>query len=223
MTVDSALIVAGGSHGHDFPATAQALAGVLGDHGLAVDIVDGPDEAWAAMLERPEPYGMLAVNGLRFAMTHPRYDAMRDRWAYRTPPAADAALDRHLAAGSSVFSVHTGCICFDDWDRWSRVLGRQWSWDEQRLSWHPELAPIAVEPAESLGDHFQIVDEVYTDMIDRSDVDVLARCNGQPVVWTRHEAASRVGVTTVGHGVDTYENDSYRRLLDGLVGWLVNG
>ncbi|MTB08124.1 MAG: ThuA domain-containing protein, partial [Actinobacteria bacterium] len=142
MKVDSALIVAGGSHAHDFPATAQALAGVLRDHGLAVDIVDEPDDAWAAMLERPEPYGMLAVNGLRFGMTHPRYDALRDRWAYRTPPAADAALDRHLAAGSSVFSVHTGCICFDDWDRWSRVLGRQWSWDEQRLSWHPELAPI---------------------------------------------------------------------------------
>jgi len=216
----SALIIAGGSHGHDFAATALALADVLHAHGFAVDTFEQPDAAWAAMLNRAAPYDLLVVNGLRFRMTHPRYDALREQWGYRTPPQADATLDRHLAAGSSVFSVHTGCICFDDWDRWSRVLGRRWSWDEQQLSWHPERGPLTIEPVAGRGDAFDLVDEVYTDMIETEAIDVIARCSGQPVMWTRHEGASRVGVTTVGHDVDTYEHTAYRRLLDELVDWL---
>jgi len=216
----SAVIVAGGSHAHDFAATASALAGVLRHHGMSVDIIDDPDDAWRAMTERTQPYGLLAVNGLRFRMTHARYDALRPRWGYRTPPAADAALDRHLAAGGAVLSTHTGCICFDDWDRWSALLGRKWSWDEQHLSWHPERGPLTIEPTPGNGTPFEIVDEIYTDMIAMDAVDVMASCNEQPVVWRRTQGTSRIGVTTVGHDVDTYENPSYRALLDRLVLWL---
>jgi type 1 glutamine amidotransferase len=63
---------------------------------------------------------------------------------------------------------------------------------------------------------------VYTDMIETDAVNVRARCAGQPVMWTRHEGASRIGVTTVGHGVDTYEHPAYRQLLDNLIGWLTS-
>lgn len=216
----SAVIVAGGSHAHDFAATAAALAGVLRDHGMSVDVIDDPDDVWRAMLEREHPYGLLVVNGLRFRMTHARYDSLRPRWGYRTPPAADAALDRHLAAGGSVLSTHTGCICFDDWDRWSTLLGRKWSWDEQHLSWHPERGPLTIEPAPGNGSSFDVVDEIYTDMIAMGVVEVLASCNEQPVVWRRTEGASRVGVTTIGHDVDTYGNTAYRAMLDRLVNWL---
>lgn len=216
----SALIIAGGSHGHDFAATAQALVEVLEQHHIAADVFDQPDDAWTAMTTRETPYGMLLVNGLRFRMTHARYDSLREQWGYRTPAAADAALDRHLAAGSSVFSVHTGCICFDDWDRWSTLLGRKWSWDEQQLSWHPERGPLTIEPEAGYGAAFDIVDEVYTDMIQTDAIEVRARCAGQPVMWTRREGASRIGVTTVGHGVDTYEHPAYRAMLDNLIDWL---
>lgn len=217
----SALILAGGSHGHDFAATAQSLAGVLASHGLAVDIIDHPDDVWRAMLDRPEPYDVLAVNGLRFRMTHERYDTMREQWAYRTPATADAALDRHLAGGGAVFSVHTGCICFDDWDRWSALLGRQWSWDEQQLSWHPERGPLHIEPTTGHGAAFDIVDEVYTDMVDLGGVNVWAHCGDQPVMWNHMVGANRVAVTTLGHGIDSYENTAYRTLLDELVTWLI--
>lgn len=216
----SALIVAGGSHAHDFAATSAALAGVLRQHDLTVDIVDEPDDAWRAMIERERPYGLLAVNGLRFRMTHARYDSLRPRWGYRTPSSADTALDRHLGAGGAVLSTHTGCICFDDWGRWGELLGRAWSWDERHPSWHPERGALTIEPTAGHGAPFEIVDEIYTDMLETGGVEVLASCNGQPVVWRRSEGISRVGVTTVGHGVDTYDNPSYRTLLDHLVDWL---
>jgi len=215
VSPDRALLLAGGSHGHDFAATARALADVLADHGLATDIVDEPDAAWAALLEAATPYSLFVVNGLRFRMEHPRYAEMREEWAYCTPPAADAAMDRHLGLGRPVLSTHTGCICFDDWDRWSDILGRQWCWDEQRLSWHPERGPLTIEPVG--GPAFEIVDEVYTDMVERGDLDVLATCAGQPVTWQVDHGASKVGVTTLGHGTDSYENTAYRRLLDQLL------
>jgi len=219
----SALIIAGGSHGHDFAATAQALGQVLESHGLDVHTIEHPDDAWSAMLDRPEPFDVLAVNGLRFRMTHDRYDAMREQWAYHTPPSADAALERHLSAGGSVLSVHTGCICFDDWQRWSDVLGRAWSWDEQRLSWHPELGPLRIEPTAGHGAAFDIVDEVYTDMVDLDAVDVWARCGTEPVMWCHRSGVNRVGVTTLGHNTDSYANTAYRALLDELLHWVVRG
>ena len=219
----SALILAGGSHGHDFPATARSLSALLTEHGYAVDTIDDPDDVWSAMLERPEPYDLLAVNGLRFRMTHERYDTMRAQWAYRTPRAADAAMDRHLASGGAIFSVHTGCICFDDWDRWSNLLGRRWSWDEQRMSWHPERGQLHIEPVTGHGAPFDIVDEVYTDMVDLGGVDVWARCDNQPVMWRHEVGGNRIAVTTLGHGTDSYENRAYRQLLDELVSWLAAG
>ena len=100
-------------------------------------------------------------------MQHPRYDSMRERWQYHTPGAADVALDAHLAGGGAVLSMHTGCICFDDWDRWSRLLGRRWSWDESRMSWHPERGPLdVVLQTPGNGSRFTVIDECYTDMAD---------------------------------------------------------
>ena len=221
VSPDRALLLAGGSHGHDFAATASALANALDRFDLEVDVVDEPDAAWAALIGSEVPYSLFVVNGLRFRMQHPRYDELRERWAYTTPPAADAAMDRHLGLGRPVLCVHTGCICFDDWDRWSAILGRQWSWDEQHLSWHPERGPLTIEPAPGLGAPFEIVDEVYTDMVERGDVDVLARCAGQPVMWRLEHGTCKVGVTTVGHGPDTYANTRYLALFDELVRWLV--
>lgn len=257
----TALILAGGSHAHDFVGNGAALAELLAELRISSDIVDTPDDAWAALMSASSDggYDLLAVPGLRFRMQHPRYDAMRDRWQYHTPPAADAALDAHLAGGGAVLSMHTGCICFDDWDRWSRLLGRRWSWDESRMSWHPERGPVQVTlQTPGNGSQFTLVDECYTDMADlagQNSVHVWAtatdltygaggstttsaaapagagRPADQPAVWTRladepgssgpNGRATRVGVCTLGHDRESYEDPHLRPLLTGLIAWLV--
>jgi hypothetical protein len=231
-----ALILGGGSHAHDFAGNARALGTLLAEHGVEADIVDTPDEAWAALASGPTPdssYRLFAVSGLRFRMLHERYDAMRAQWRYVTPPAADAAMDRHLAAGGSVLSIHTGCICFDDWDRWSELLGRRWSWNETppaKLSWHPELGPVEVTPSGAAP--FTMIDECYADMVDAGPVEVLAtasipgtdpaRPQHQPAVWRRTAGLrNRVAVSTLGHDPGSYADPNLRRLLDGIVDWLL--
>ena len=226
----TALILAGGSHAHDFTGNGRALAALLADHDIDATIVDTPDDAWAALSAAAADYSLFAVSGLRFRMLHERYDAMRAQWQYATPPAADTALDRHLGRGGVVLSMHTGCICFDDWPRWSALLGRRWSWADGRMSWHPELGPVEVTPADAPA--FTMVDECYTDMVDLAPFDVLAtasipgsdpaRPHHQPAVWRRITVTgTRVAVSTLGHDHRSYADPNLRRLLDGLVDWLL--
>ena len=214
-----ALVLGGGSHGHAFAATTAALVGLLERHRLSCAVVTDPDDAWREMLDAPEPFDLFAVNALRFRMEAPRYDDLRNEWRYDTPPIADDALDRHLAAGRPVLALHTACICFDDWDRWSVVLGRQWSWDAPAPSWHPELGPLDITPVG--GDAFTIVDERYTDLVDRAAVEPVATCDDQVVAWRHTHGASRVAVDALGHGIGSYHHPAHGALLDGLVAWLL--
>jgi uncharacterized protein len=132
---------------------------------------------------------------------------------------ADTALDRHLAHGGAVLAMHTSIICFDDWPRWSHVLGRQWSWNPDALSWHPDLGTITVEPIG--GEPFEVTDERYTDLIDLAGYVPLATCDGEVVAWSRNEGNSRIAVDTLGHAPSTYRHAVHAILLDQLIGWLV--
>ena len=81
---------------------------------------------------------------------------------------------------------------------------------------------LTIEPTDNSLASFELVDEVYTDMVATDAIDVRATCAGQPVMWTRCEGTNRIAVTTVGHGVDTYENSSYAAMLHPLVEWLAS-
>jgi hypothetical protein len=212
-----ALVLGGGSHGHAFEATTAALVRVLEAHDLSCVVVTEPDNAWRALSDTP--FDLFAVNALRFRMEAPKYDQLRDEWRYDTPPMADDALDRHLDAGRPILAMHTSCICFDDWDRWSDVLGRQWSWASDAMSWHPDLGPIEVKPAN--GDPFTITDERYTDLINRTDIETMATCDGESIIWRLMHGKSRVAVDTLGHSVTSYRNEAHAALLHDLVTWVL--
>ena len=86
----AALLLTGGpDYAHDFHASSQALAQVIGGLGIDVTIVDHPDEA-AELL--PGNFDVLVVNALRWRMLHERYDQWRDEWAYTTPPSTRHAI-----------------------------------------------------------------------------------------------------------------------------------
>jgi uncharacterized protein len=211
-----ALVLGGGSHGHDFAATTAELSAVLERHDLHVTIVSDPDDAWRLLADND--FDLFAVNALRFRMEHERYDHLRDEWRYETPPLADAALDRHFAHDGAILAMHTSIICFDDWPRWSYVLGRQWSWEADALSWHPDLGLLRVEPI--AGEPYDVIDERYTDLIDLADYEPLTTCDGEVIAWRRQHGRSRIAVDTLGHSVSTYRTPGFAEGLDRLLGWL---
>jgi uncharacterized protein len=212
-----ALVLGGGSHGHEFEATTAALVATLTRHGLAPTVVTEPDDAWQALAVND--FDLFAVNALRFRMKHERYDHLREKWRYDTPGLADEALERHLAHGGAILAMHTSIICFDDFPLWSETLGRRWSWEPDALSWHPDLGPITIDPVGSAA--FSVTDERYTDLIDLAAFEPLATCDGEVIAWRRQQGSSRIGVDTLGHDVEGYSHPAHAALLDSIVDWLV--
>jgi len=229
--VTSALLLTGGpDYAHDFHASSQALAEVLGDAGLDVTVVHHPDEA-AALL--PGHFDVLVVNALRWRMLHERYDQWRDEWAYTTPPSTRQAITSFVAAGGGLLGSHTASICFDDWPEWGDVLGGSWQWE---VSSHPPTGDVEAHLASAaaaahpimagLAPTLALRDEVYGGQVMRPDAEVLMVGRRtpddaeQPVVWTHRYGRGRVAYDGFGHDAASILDPAHAALLQRAVRWV---
>jgi hypothetical protein len=74
-------------------------------------------------------------------------------------------------------------------------------------------------------DDFAVYDEPYRVDCDEDRVRVLARMDHPdlaeyPVAWVRRYGDGRVCYSSLGHTVESFENESHRRLLRNAVAWL---
>jgi hypothetical protein len=202
-----ALLFTGGIY-HDFERMSAATAGILASAGLSVEIVEQPAELVAALARRPAD--LLVVQALRWRMLgNEKYEPFRDEWAYETGADLIDAVTAHVAGGGGVLSLHTGCICFDDWPGWRGILGGGWVWGE---SFHaPGLEPVRVTPVPGHPvtdgvSSFTVSDEHYRNLaLDPRSV-VLARGvatagTSHPVAWAHagEDRAGRAVTLTTGH------------------------
>lgn len=212
------LILSGGV-AHDFPATSAALAGVLAEIGIESEITEDVAGALAA----PPPVDLITVNAFRWRMDGDDFAQERDRWRFETPGSMRETLTAHLARGGGLLAVHTASICFDDWPEWAEILGCAWRWGK---SYHPPIGPARVRLG---GGHpivdglsgFAVIDEVYTDLDVLPDVEPLAYCDDQPLLWARSVAGGRVVYDALGHDTRSYENPVRRALLQRAARWLL--
>ena len=221
------LLLTGGPSSHDFPATAKALAGILGDAGIDSDVTDDIEGGLAALAGGA--YGLVTVNALRWRMAGDKYTAERPRWGFSLSASGREALTGHLAGGGSLLAVHTAAICFDDWPQWGDVVGAAWVWGESR---HPALGPVHVSVGgddahpivAGLGD-FDVVDEVYAFMDVRPDVTPLATAVhdgvAHPLLWARPFGAGRVVYDALGHDERSLAQPVHRTILRRAARWLV--
>lgn len=203
--------------------------------------VEADHERWAEAVAALGPGDLLSVNALRWRMLAARYDHLRDEWAYQTPPALRAAIEGHVAAGGAVLSLHTSCICFDDWDGWAEILGLVWDWDR---SHHPPVGRVEVTRHDGAGG-FGVQDEVYHCLRPPAvgaGVEVVATATvaadqqpiavppagtqemGAPqlVAWRRVlPGGARVVVDTLGHDHRSLGHASHRLLLRSLASWAI--
>lgn len=221
-----AIIFTGGIY-HDFEKMSAATAGILATAGMAVEIVSQPAEMVIALRQ---PADVLVIQGLRWRMLgNDKYEPFRAEWAYETGDDLKAALTSHVAGGGGVVSLHTGCICFDDWSGWHDILGGGWVWGD---SFHaPGLELVRVTP---VADHpvtrgvapFTVSDEHYRNLSLHPGSIILAEGVAEadvthPVAWARTggEFAGRAVTLTTGHDLASLTEPGQARLIQQAALW----
>lgn len=221
-----AIIFTGGIY-HDFEKMSAATAGILATVGMAVEIVTQPVEMVAALRQ---PADLLVIQGLRWRMLgNDKYEPYRAEWAYETGDDLKAALTTHVTDGGGIISLHTGCICFDDWSGWHDILGGGWVWGN---SFHaPGLESVRVTP---VADHpvtqgiatFTVSDEHYRNLSLHPDAIILAEGVAaagvaHPVAWARAggEFAGRAVTLTTGHDLASLTVPGQARLIQQAALW----
>ncbi|GAA0607340.1 hypothetical protein GCM10009547_06590 [Sporichthya brevicatena] len=225
-------VVLSGGLTHDFPATTACLADLLDAQGVTADVHTDVESAFAAL----PGAALFVVNALRWTMTGAtpdRYRVLADVEGRTVSPAAREALARHLAAGGGLLGMHTAAICFDDWPEWGDILGGAWVWG---TSWHPQIGPeISVRPVEHAADEhaltadidpFDLVDEVYSELDLRPDVEGLLTAvapgtegPARPLLWSREYGGGRVVYDALGHHPPSYEVPAHREIVRRAIRW----
>lgn len=227
-----AVVLTGGLT-HDFPATTACLVDLLAVEGVAAEVHDDVDAAFAAL----PGAALFVVNALRWTMvsaaTPQRYRALAAAEGRQVSGAARDALAAHLRGGGGVLGMHTAAICFDDWPEWGDVLGGSWRWGH---SSHPPIGPevevraVAAHPLVEGIESFAIVDEVYGDLDLRPDVPALLQAQQpgtggppQPLLWAREHGGGRVVYDALGHHPPSYEVPAHREIVRRAIRWTTTG
>ena len=201
----SNLIISGGIY-HEFDQTSQILSDILEACGFDTcvkTVADGLDELTS------NSFDLLTINALAFTMTqHPKYEPLRDDFAFKTNMKLKKAILGHLNGGGRILGIHTAAICFDDWPEWGEILGAKWVWGK---SWHPAPCQINVSGVEN----FSTVDELYFDLEVSSEAVVLAEGNtnanrnAQPVLIKKDRSA----YLTLGHDIQAFKSNGINALI----------
>lgn len=200
---------------HDYAATSQCIAEVLGEIGVECDI-------------RGRILPVLADLGVDLLVVNcgngrvdPAFDGDDEAWA-----PARAGLAAHLASGRPVLGVHTAVISFRDNPSWPATLGARWV---DGRSMHPEIGVTVVQAhstvhpiAEGLGD-IELYDERYTYLEPAAVLDpYLTHVHDgavHPLAWAREPHGTRVVYDALGHGVESYHSPGRRLLLQREALW----
>ncbi|MBI1929394.1 ThuA domain-containing protein, partial [Candidatus Poribacteria bacterium] len=92
-------------------------------------------------------------------------------------------------------------------------------YQEHRMKLRAYQNPIIVGLAD-----FSIIDELYTypQITDTVDPLIVAEWDGveHPMMWVRNYEKARVCYCALGHGVETFENETFQKLLQRSALWV---
>lgn len=141
------------------------------------------------------------------------------------------AFFRFVESGKPYFAIHAGHVSFLNSDRYLEMLGG-------RFINHEEIKTFEVTPrddwygweAESKRfkhaivknvDNFRTLDELYLVQFTTSDIEVIARAEYHPIMWTRKWGNGKILCLTLGHGRFSQENAGFKSLFVNGTKWLV--
>lgn len=223
-------LVLTGGWAHDFASSSAVLADVLSS--VATSTIVDDMSAAARQLDTGQ-FDVLTVYACWFTMTDARYtDEQRAQWARTTPGEFREAVAGHLGAGRGLCVLHTGLLCFTDWEEWPGIVGGDWTWGR---SWHPAPAALRAARRPDAVDHpvvaeiegLEVFDERYCDIDARPDSTVLMSSGGPegefPTVWVRDSKVGRRAYSSLGHDRVSLTEPTHARLVRRLLAWVGGG
>lgn len=217
----NALVLSGGV-AHPYAETSQQLKKILEQVGIQSFITEDLDIFASPKME---DFDIVVLNCVWW--TGDQTPNWHDEWGREFPEASRVGLLNHLRSGKGLLALHAATICFDDWPEYRNILGAWWEWgisghapyQEHHMQLRAYQNPIIVGLAD-----FDIVDELYTypQITDTIDPLIVAEWDNEehPMLWVRYYEKARVCYCALGHGVETFENETFQKLLQRSALWV---
>ena len=228
MTARALLISGAGRYAdpwHPFARTSAAIADVVTEAGLDVEISDDVDDALAGLAESAPDLLVLNIGD-------PQGPPREGVEVEAPDPARDersrAGLLAHLAAGRPVHAIHVSSTSLGYVPEWESILGGVWvpgttmhpDQGEARVEVDTDAHPIVAGVAD-----FDVYDERYSWMRVSPEVRALAwHGHGgarHPLLWTHDHHGARVVYDALGHDERSYQSASRRTLVSRAARWLL--
>lgn len=161
-----------------------------------------------------------------------RYDLIINNSLFMQPTASQQkAFFKFIESGKPFFAIHAGHVSFLNADQYLPMLGGRfinhediktfevntcdfwYGWEAESKSYkHPIVKNV---------DNFKTLDELYLVQFTTAEVEVIARAEYHPIMWTRKWGNGNVLCLTLGHGEFSQQNPGFKTLFVNGVKWLM--
>ncbi len=209
------LLVLGGQW-HDFDGFATAMQPILVENGHRLDVTYDFDTlshinettydlliSYTCLTEAPE--GRTTESPTRFSDSQIK------------------ALMQWVQNGGGLLAVHSATVAGSSSPGLEELLGGAFVSHPEQLIY--SVVPLsAPHPITSGIEAFEVCDELYIERYDSSDMIHMVAIYediAYPLVWSRLEGQGRVAHIAPGHSSQTWENNTYQRLMLQAIRWLL--
>ncbi len=159
------------------------------------------------------------------------FDVIMNNSLFMEPTAEQYnAFFKFIEEGKSYFSIHAGLVSFLTSEKYLEMMGARFiNHDDAKTfivntydAWYGWAAEDKKKkhPIVKDVDDFKILDELYLAQFSTSDIEVIARAEFHPIMWTRKWKKGNVLCLTLGHGDFSQRNPGFQKLLSNGVAWL---
>lgn len=208
------LILSGGV-AHEYQVTSRIISEILVKGNIDSEITED-----LSILEssRLLEFDLLTLNCVRWSCQ--QTPDWKD-WAFTIGPEQQKGLLRFLGIGKGMMALHAAVINFDTWPEYREILGGYWSWGESshgpyRSGYRMHIVDGHHPITEQIGD-FSIHDELYhslhfTKLVHPLVITIWGE-KIQPVAWTTEYGVTRIYYCALGHGIESFRSEEFKRLL----------
>jgi len=167
------------------------------------------------------------------------YDLLISNSMFLAPSAAQLdAVYRFVSEGKSYLTLHCGILSFLNWSRYEEFIGGIFvggpsteletfpviteNWEFWGYSTFNAFRPLVRHPVSRVVADFTITDEMYYFQPSSRDVQVIARAENHPVMWSHPVGKGKVMSITLGHSRQAKSTVGYRQLLINGARWLLD-